>query len=96
MDEIDLFVPHQANGRITRAVGDELGLPADRVVDCINEYGNTTAGTLPIALAHAADDGRLRPGANVLLAAFGAGLAWGAMVVQWGRENAPPYARTGS
>jgi 3-oxoacyl-[acyl-carrier-protein] synthase-3 len=87
MDDIDLFVPHQANGRITRAVGDELGLPPERVVDCINEYGNTTAGTLPIALAHAVDDGRLKPGSVVLLAAFGAGLAWGATVVQWGRAT---------
>ncbi len=94
MDDIDLFVPHQANGRITRAVGDELGLPADRVVDCIDTYGNTTGGTLPIALAHAVDDGRLRPGATVLLAAFGAGLAWGAMVVQWGTADAAPYARS--
>jgi len=87
LEEIDLFVPHQANGRITRAVGDELGLPTDRVVDCIDQYGNTTAGTLPIALAHAASQGRLEAGANVLLAAFGAGLAWGASTLRWGASD---------
>ena len=77
LDDIDLFVPHQANARITRAVGDVLALPPERVVDCIEHYGNTTAGTLPIAPAHAHDDGRLTPGTRVLLAAFGAGLTWG-------------------
>lgn len=87
LDDIDLLVPHQANGRITQAVGEQLGLPAERVVDCIDQYGNTTAGTLPIALAHGVADGRLRAGANVLLAAFGAGLAWGATTVRWGALN---------
>ena len=84
VDDIDLFVPHQANARITKAVGDALGLEADRVVDCIAEYGNTTAATLPIALTEADRDGRLRHGCRVLLAAFGAGLTWGAVTVEWG------------
>jgi 3-oxoacyl-[acyl-carrier-protein] synthase-3 len=83
LDEIDLFVYHQANSRIIGAVGERLGLPADRVVDSIAEYGNTSAASIPIALAEAAERGRLRPGARVLLSAFGAGLTWGAGIVEW-------------
>jgi 3-oxoacyl-[acyl-carrier-protein] synthase-3 len=84
LDEIDLFVYHQANGRILAAVGDRLGLPADRVVDCIGEYGNTSAATLPLALAYSEREGRLIAGDRVLLGAFGAGFTWGATVVEWG------------
>ncbi len=84
LDEIDLFVYHQANGRILSAVGERLDLPADRVVDCISEYGNTYAATLPLALAYVEDEGRLKPGHRVLLGAFGAGFTWGATVVEWG------------
>jgi 3-oxoacyl-[acyl-carrier-protein] synthase-3 len=85
LDEIDLFVYHQANGRILSAVAERLGLPADRVVDCIAEYGNTSAATLPLALAFSETAGRLRPGSRVLLGAFGAGFTWGATVITWGR-----------
>jgi 3-oxoacyl-[acyl-carrier-protein] synthase III len=84
LDDIDLFVYHQANGRILSAVGERLSLPAGRVVDCISEYGNTSAATLPLALAHVESAGRLKPGHRVLLGAFGAGFTWGATVVQWG------------
>jgi 3-oxoacyl-[acyl-carrier-protein] synthase-3 len=82
--DIDLFVYHQANGRILSAVGERLELPADRVVDCIAEFGNTSAATLPLALAVSEREGRLRPGERVLLGAFGAGFTWGATVVEWG------------
>jgi 3-oxoacyl-[acyl-carrier-protein] synthase-3 len=84
LEDIDLFVYHQANGRILTAVGERIGLPADRVVDCIAEYGNTSAATLPLALAHVDREGRLEPGNRILLGAFGAGFTWGATVVQWG------------
>ncbi len=84
LEDIDLFVYHQANGRILSAVGERLSLPADRVVDCISEYGNTSAATLPLALAHVENEGRLKPGHRVLLGAFGAGFTWGATVVEWG------------
>jgi 3-oxoacyl-[acyl-carrier-protein] synthase III len=84
LEDIDLFVYHQANGRILSAVGERLGLPVDRVVDCISEYGNTSAATLPLALAYVHDEGRLNPGQRVLLGAFGAGFTWGATVVEWG------------
>jgi 3-oxoacyl-[acyl-carrier-protein] synthase-3 len=83
LEDVDLFVFHQANGRITRAVGARLGLDSSRVVDCIAQQGNTSAATLPLALAHAEAAGRLRPGMTVLLAAFGAGLTWGGGVLEW-------------
>jgi 3-oxoacyl-[acyl-carrier-protein] synthase-3 len=86
LEEIDLFVYHQANARILRAVGEGLGLPADRVVDCIAHQGNTSAATLPLALADAHAEGRLHPGDKVLLGAFGAGFTWGAVVVEIGGE----------
>ncbi len=85
LGEVDLFVYHQANGRILSAVGERLGIDPGRVVDCIAEYGNTCAGTLPLALAHAERHGRLAAGDRVLLGAFGAGFTWGATVLQWGR-----------
>jgi 3-oxoacyl-[acyl-carrier-protein] synthase-3 len=84
LDEIDRFVYHQANARILRAVGEKLELPFDRVVDCIAEYGNTSAATLPMALAYSEAEGGLQPGDRVLIAAFGAGFTWGATVVEWG------------
>jgi 3-oxoacyl-[acyl-carrier-protein] synthase III len=84
LQDIDLFVYHQANARITRALGDRLGLEPRRVVDCIATLGNASAATLPLALASAQRDGRLRPGARVLLSAFGAGFTWGGGVIEWG------------
>ena len=86
LHDIDLFVYHQANARITRALGDRLGLEPDRVVDCIAMLGNASAATLPLALASAQRDGRLRPGARVLVSAFGAGFTWGGGVIEWGAE----------
>jgi 3-oxoacyl-[acyl-carrier-protein] synthase-3 len=83
IDDIDLFVYHQANARITRAVGERLALPPERVVDCIERYGNTSAASLPIALAEAERDGRLRRGARVLVGTFAAGFTWGAGVIEW-------------
>lgn len=82
--DIDLFVYHQANGRILSAVRDRLGLPPERVVSCIERYGNTSAATIPMALAEAEREGLLVQGSTVLLAAFGAGLTWGGAVVEWG------------
>ena len=84
MDEIDLFVYHQANGRILTAVAERLGLDRAKVVDCIAQLGNTTAATLPLALEHARREGTLRPDSRVLLGAFGAGFTWGATVIRWG------------
>jgi 3-oxoacyl-[acyl-carrier-protein] synthase-3 len=84
LDDIDLFVYHQANARILAAVGERLELDDERVINCIDRYGNTSSATLPIALADARERGMLEPGMNVLLAAFGAGFTWGAGVIEWG------------
>ncbi len=84
LEDIDLFVYHQANGRILRALAEKLGLPSERVVDVIENLGNSSAATLPLGLAAAERDGRLWPGARVLLSAFGAGFTWGAGVIEWG------------
>jgi 3-oxoacyl-[acyl-carrier-protein] synthase-3 len=81
--DVDLVVPHQANSRIIAAVGDRLGVEPDRLVDVMETTGNTSAATLPIALRIARDQGRLFDGARILLAAFGAGLMWGAGIVTW-------------
>ena len=85
LEDIDLFVYHQANARILAAVAERLGLDTERVIDCIDRYGNTSSATLPIALAEAQERGMLEPGATVLLGAFGAGFTWGAGVVEWPR-----------
>jgi len=84
LDEIDLFAYHQANSRILETVGQRLGLNGERVIDCVPKYGNTSAGSIPIALAEARGEGRLAAGDSVLLGAFGGGLTWGAVVVEWG------------
>lgn len=84
LDDVDLFVYHQANARITRALSERMGVEPERVVDCIERLGNSSAATLPLALDFALRDGRLRPGCRVLLGAFGGGFTWGAGVVRWG------------
>jgi 3-oxoacyl-[acyl-carrier-protein] synthase III len=86
LSEIDLFVYHQANARILQAIGARLVLAPELIVNCIGRYGNVSAATIPLALEAARQAGTLRNGARVLLAAFGAGLTWGATVVEWGSE----------
>ena len=83
LDDVDLFVYHQANSRIIGAVGDRLGLDPDRVVDYVDRFANSSTATLPIALSVAEAEGRLHAGDTVLLAAFGGGFTWGAAVVRW-------------
>ncbi len=84
LSDVDLFVYHQANSRILGAVAERLELPDERVFDCIAELGNTSAASVPLALAAAVRAGALAPGARVLLGAIGAGLTWGATSVTWG------------
>ena len=84
LDDIDLFVYHQANGRILRAVRERLGLPAEKVADYIAEVGNTAAASIPLTLALLREDGRLRPGQLLLVSAIGAGFTWGAGTIEWG------------
>jgi 3-oxoacyl-[acyl-carrier-protein] synthase-3 len=84
-DDVALFVPHQANIRIIEAAADRLGFPAERTVVNIERYGNTSAASVPMALAEAADAGRLHPGDLVLLSGFGAGMSWASALVRWSR-----------
>ncbi len=83
-DDIRLFVPHQANLRIIEAARERLGLDRDRVVVTVDEYGNNSTASIPLALRHAVDQGRVHPGDHLLLVSFGAGLTWAASVLTWG------------
>ena len=83
--EIDLLVPHQANLRIIQPTAERLGVPMEKVAINIDRVGNTTAGTIPLALDDAWLAGRLAPGTRVMLVAFGGGLTWGACYLTWGR-----------
>ena len=85
LDDVDLFVFHQANARITKSLTERLGLPSEKVVDCIAELGNTSAASIPLALEYARRDGRLGDGSRVLVCAVGSGLIWGAALLRWGR-----------
>jgi 3-oxoacyl-[acyl-carrier-protein] synthase-3 len=84
LDDIALVVPHQANIRIIEALSRRLEIPMERVVVNLDRYGNTSAASVPIALAEAANQERLQDGDYVLLTAFGGGLTWGSGVVRWG------------
>ncbi len=90
--DIDLVVPHQANRRIITAMADRLGFPPDRVYINLERYGNTSSATIPIALAEATAEGRLKAGDHVLLCAFGGGLTWGAMTLEWAGIRNPAAA----
>ena len=83
LDEVALVVPHQANQRIGDAVAQRLGLPPEKVFQNIQRYGNTTAASIPIALTEAREAGLVKRGDLVVLAAFGAGFAWGACALRW-------------
>ncbi|HTS89649.1 MAG TPA: beta-ketoacyl-ACP synthase III [Gemmatimonadales bacterium] len=82
-DQVDLLVPHQANIRIIDATAKHAGIPPEKVVVTVDRYGNTSAASIPMALAEAEASGRLRPGMVVLLVAFGAGFTWGSAVLRW-------------
>lgn len=83
IDDVDLVVPHQANSRIINAVLDRLGVPAEKSFINLDKYGNTSAASIPIALAEALACKRIRPGMRVLMTTFGAGLTWGAALVRF-------------
>jgi 3-oxoacyl-[acyl-carrier-protein] synthase III len=84
LDDVDLFVYHQANGRIIRAVGERLDLEPAKVADYVAHMANTSAASIPLTLSLLREDSRLRPGQKVLVAAIGAGFTWGAGIVEWG------------
>jgi len=81
--DIDLFVPHQANLRIIKSAADKLGLPDEKVFINVEKYGNTSGGSIPLALYEAEVAGRLKPGMVVMTVGFGAGLVWGANLIRW-------------
>jgi len=83
-DEIDWLLMHQANIRIMETVAKKLGVPMDKVITNLAEYGNTSAGSIPLALDEAVRSGKVKPGDVVAVAGFGAGLSWGAAVIKWG------------
>jgi 3-oxoacyl-[acyl-carrier-protein] synthase-3 len=88
VEDVDLYVPHQANVRIIDHATKKLGIPEEKVVINVDRYGNTSSGSIPLALADAAADGRLKPGALVLMTGMGAGLTWGSALIEWTQEVA--------
>jgi 3-oxoacyl-[acyl-carrier-protein] synthase-3 len=89
IDDVDVYVPHQANMRIIDHATRKLGVPSEKVVVNVDRYGNTSSGSIPLALADAAQDGRLRPGKLVLMTGMGAGLTWGSALIRWTKEMTP-------
>jgi 3-oxoacyl-[acyl-carrier-protein] synthase III len=83
IEDVDVYVPHQANVRIIDHATKKLGIPSERVVINVDRYGNTSSGSIPLALEEAQADGRLRPGGLVLMTGMGAGLTWGSALMRW-------------
>ena len=83
IDDVDVYVPHQANTRIIDYATKKLGIAKDRVIVNVDRYGNTSSGSIPLALGDAEADGRLRKGSLVLMTGMGAGLTWGSTLMQW-------------
>ena len=83
IDDVDVYVPHQANKRIIDYAADKLGVPAEKIVVNVDRYGNTSSGSIPLALADAREEGRLRDGALILMTGMGAGLTWGSALLEW-------------
>jgi 3-oxoacyl-[acyl-carrier-protein] synthase III len=88
IEDVDVYIPHQANVRIIDHATKKLGVPSEKVVVNVDRYGNTSSGSIPLALADAAADGRLRPGELVLMTGMGAGLTWGSALLRWTKEMA--------
>ena len=82
-NDIDLFIPHQANLRISQFIQKKFGLTDDQVFNNIQKYGNTTAASIPIALTEAWEQGKIKSGDTVVLAAFGSGFTWGSVIIKW-------------
>ena len=82
-DKVHLYIPHQANIRIINAAIDVLRIPRSRVFNNLDRYGNSSAGSVPLALDEAVAEGRVQPGQLIILSGFGAGLAWGTALMRW-------------
>jgi 3-oxoacyl-[acyl-carrier-protein] synthase-3 len=83
VEDLDLYVPHQANVRILKAVAERLGLPPEKMMLNLDRYGNTSAASIPIALDEAVQQRRIKEGSLVMLGAFGAGLTWASALIRW-------------
>lgn len=83
VDDVDVYIPHQANKRIIDYAADKLGIPREKTVVNVDRYGNTSSGSIPLALTDARAEGRLREGALVLMTGMGAGLTWGSALIEW-------------
>jgi 3-oxoacyl-[acyl-carrier-protein] synthase-3 len=92
VDDVDLYVPHQANVRIIDHAARKLGIPKEKTVVNVDRYGNTSSGSIPLALADAAEQGLLRPGTLVLLTGMGAGLTWGSALIEWTASTSGAFA----
>ncbi len=88
-DQLDLVIPHQANLRIIEAVAKYAGVPMEKVIVTVQKYGNMSAATVPVALVEALSTGRIKPGSNILMPAFGGGLTYCALLVKWGERTTP-------
>ena len=88
-EDVHIVVPHQANKRILDALAKRLSIPQEKIMVNVHKYGNTSAGTIPVALTEALEEDRINPGDYVLMASFGAGLTWGAGLVKWGDRVTP-------
>ncbi|MDP1171608.1 3-oxoacyl-[acyl-carrier-protein] synthase III C-terminal domain-containing protein, partial [Klebsiella pneumoniae] len=82
-EDLDMFIPHQANLRIAQFVQEKFGLPNEKVFNNIQRYGNTTAASIPIALSEAIEQGKIKRGDLVLLSAFGSGFTWGSVLFEY-------------
>ena len=91
LDDVDLFIPHQANIRIIQSAAEALGFPPEKLFTNVDKYGNTSAASVPIALCEAVEHGLVHEGSKLVLAGFGGGLSWGAAVVEWA-VPVPPHA----
>jgi 3-oxoacyl-[acyl-carrier-protein] synthase III len=89
VDDVDVYIPHQANKRIIDYAAGKLGIPPERTVVNVDRYGNTSSGSIPLALTDAREEGRLRDGALVLMTGMGAGLTWGSALIEWTNGGAP-------
>ena len=87
VEDVDVYVPHQANRRIIDHAVAKLGIPPERTVINVDRFGNTSSGSIPLALADARADGRLVDGSLVLLTGMGAGLTWGSALIEWTRTG---------
>lgn len=93
-DDIDMFVPHQANIRIMNAARERMNLPVEKMSCTVDRYGNTSAASIPLSLQYELDNGKIKSGDNIVLVGFGGGLTWGAICLTWGKNKEDTHDET--